>query len=101
MVKNGGAVPSESNMRQRLGTRWEDLAPLNPRLIYASITAYGEHGEYKHEAHVIASQLRSASSIDEAEALVRSTFTESSGGAPAVNPRLYRVAAERLWNEWG
>ena len=31
--------------RARLGVRWEDLAPLNPRLIYASMTAYGEHGE--------------------------------------------------------
>jgi crotonobetainyl-CoA:carnitine CoA-transferase CaiB-like acyl-CoA transferase len=31
--------------RQRLGVRWEDLAPLNPRLIYASITAYGERGD--------------------------------------------------------
>jgi len=31
--------------RQRLGIRWEDLAPLNARLIYASITAYGERGE--------------------------------------------------------
>src|SRR5262249_59588763 len=31
--------------RARLGTRWEDLAPLNPRLIYASITAYGERGD--------------------------------------------------------
>ncbi len=31
--------------RARLGTRWDDLAPRNPRLIYASITAYGEHGE--------------------------------------------------------
>ncbi len=31
--------------RERLGTRWEDLAPRNPRLIYASITAYGERGE--------------------------------------------------------
>jgi len=30
--------------RARLGVRWEDLAPLNPRLIYASITAYGETG---------------------------------------------------------
>jgi formyl-CoA transferase len=30
--------------RGRLGTRWEDLAPRNRRLIYASITAYGEHG---------------------------------------------------------
>jgi crotonobetainyl-CoA:carnitine CoA-transferase CaiB-like acyl-CoA transferase len=31
--------------RARLGTRWEDLASLNPRLIYASITAYGERGD--------------------------------------------------------
>ncbi len=30
--------------RARLGVRWEDLAPLNSRLIYASITAYGETG---------------------------------------------------------
>lgn len=31
--------------RARLGTRWDDLSPLNPRLIYASITAYGERGD--------------------------------------------------------
>jgi formyl-CoA transferase len=31
--------------RARLGTRWEDLSPRNPRLVYASITAYGEHGK--------------------------------------------------------
>jgi crotonobetainyl-CoA:carnitine CoA-transferase CaiB-like acyl-CoA transferase len=31
--------------RQRLCIRWEDLAPLNPRLIYASVTAYGERGD--------------------------------------------------------
>ena len=31
--------------RHRLGVRYEDLAPLNARLIYASLTAYGETGE--------------------------------------------------------
>ena len=31
--------------RERLRVRYEDLAPLNARLIYASITAYGETGE--------------------------------------------------------
>jgi len=31
--------------RHRLAVRYEDLAPLNDRLIYASITAYGETGE--------------------------------------------------------
>jgi len=30
--------------RARLRVRHEDLAPLNPRLIYASVTAYGERG---------------------------------------------------------
>jgi crotonobetainyl-CoA:carnitine CoA-transferase CaiB-like acyl-CoA transferase len=31
--------------RERLRIRWEDLAPLNERLVYASVTAYGEAGE--------------------------------------------------------
>jgi formyl-CoA transferase len=31
--------------RARLGIRWKDLSPLNPRLIYGSVTAYGETGE--------------------------------------------------------
>jgi crotonobetainyl-CoA:carnitine CoA-transferase CaiB-like acyl-CoA transferase len=31
--------------RGRLSIRWEDLSPRNPRLIYASLTAYGEAGE--------------------------------------------------------
>jgi crotonobetainyl-CoA:carnitine CoA-transferase CaiB-like acyl-CoA transferase len=31
--------------RERLRVRYEDLAPLNPRLIYASVTAYGERGD--------------------------------------------------------
>jgi crotonobetainyl-CoA:carnitine CoA-transferase CaiB-like acyl-CoA transferase len=32
-------------VRKKLGLRYEDLAPLNERLIYASFTGYGEHGE--------------------------------------------------------
>ena len=31
-------------MRRRFGLTYEDLAPLNPRMIYASLTAYGEQG---------------------------------------------------------
>ena len=30
--------------REKLRVRWTDLQPLNPRLIYASLTAYGEEG---------------------------------------------------------
>jgi formyl-CoA transferase len=31
-------------VRERLKTRWEDLREANPRLVYASFTAYGESG---------------------------------------------------------
>ena len=31
-------------VRERLRMRYADLAPLNPKLIYASMTGYGEHG---------------------------------------------------------
>ena len=32
------------HMRRRLGLTYADLKPLNPRMIYASLTAYGEGG---------------------------------------------------------
>lgn len=30
--------------RERLNLRWEDIEPLNPRLVYCSLTGYGESG---------------------------------------------------------
>jgi len=35
----------QPQMQARFRIRYEDLAPLNPRLIYAMITGYGEQGE--------------------------------------------------------
>ncbi|MFW6093945.1 MAG: CaiB/BaiF CoA transferase family protein [Pseudomonadota bacterium] len=32
------------SVREALGIRYQDLEPLNPRMIYASVTAYGEAG---------------------------------------------------------
>ena len=35
------------HMRRRLGLTYDDLKPLNPRMVYASLTAYGEYGPEK------------------------------------------------------
>ena len=35
-------------VRRRLGVTYDDIAPLNERLIYASFTGYGEVGEEAH-----------------------------------------------------
>ena len=37
-------------VRGRLGLSYEDLAPLNPRMIFASLTAYGEQGPERDES---------------------------------------------------
>jgi len=46
LVERAGALVTNTPLDSRvwLGVRWEDLAPLNARLIYASVTAYGEGG---------------------------------------------------------
>jgi formyl-CoA transferase len=36
-------------LRRSLGLTWEDLEPLNERMIYASLTAYGEEGPERDE----------------------------------------------------
>jgi crotonobetainyl-CoA:carnitine CoA-transferase CaiB-like acyl-CoA transferase len=36
-------------LRPKLGLAWEQIEPLNPRLIYASLTGYGESGPEAHK----------------------------------------------------
>ena len=35
----------QPQLQRKFGLEYKDLAPLNPRLIYASVTGYGEHGD--------------------------------------------------------
>jgi formyl-CoA transferase len=37
-------VNSRRRRGERLQLRWEDIEPLNPRLVYCSLTGYGETG---------------------------------------------------------
>ena len=40
------------NVKHRLKIGWEDLQPLNPRLVYASISGFGQTGPYAERAGV-------------------------------------------------
>ena len=46
-------------IRERLRLRAEDVRPLNPRLIYASLTPYGEHGPERDSTGYDATNYRS------------------------------------------
>ncbi len=48
LVKHADVVTENFSVgtMERLGLGYEDLRPLNPGLVYASITAFGQHGPY-------------------------------------------------------
>ncbi len=52
LVKNSDVFVTNAPQypRERLGIRYEDLKPLNERLIYASLSAYGETGPEAHRS---------------------------------------------------
>src|SRR5437879_4886894 len=97
--------------RQRLGIRWEDLAPLNARLIYASITAYGERGEEAPRSGFDSTALWARTGLMD---LVRpSPDSPPSRSLPGIGddaagvslfaalvPVLDAVFAARAWAEW-
>jgi formyl-CoA transferase len=49
MVKNADVLVENyrPGVKKRLGIAYEDLRPLNPRLVYASISGFGQTGPYK------------------------------------------------------
>lgn len=49
LVKNADVLVENyrPNVKKRLGLAYEDLRPLNPRLVYASISGFGQTGPYQ------------------------------------------------------
>jgi len=49
LVKNADVLVENyrPDVKKRLGIAYEDLRPLNPRLVYASISGFGQTGPYK------------------------------------------------------
>jgi len=54
LAKNADVVVENMrpDVKRRLGVAWEDLQPLNPRLVYGSISGFGQDGPYANRGGV-------------------------------------------------
>ena len=76
-------------MRERLGLTYEELKGHNPRMIYASLTAYGEHGpEREREGFDLAAYWGRSGLMD----LVRTPGSQPSNSVPGMGDHPTAVA---------
>ena len=76
-------------MRERLGLNYENLKELNPRMIYASLTAYGEHGpEREREGFDLAAYWSRTGLMD----LVRAPGAQPANSIPGMGDHPTAVA---------
>ena len=85
------------SVRESLGLTYEKLKPLNDKMIYASLTAYGETGEERDKTKMFSTSTRSSMRVISSKASLsgfsRPSSTTSPGPTHSTTPS--RASAKR------